>query len=69
MRRILAASAALLTAITLSSCAGSPLHEEDEGFDCRTMGNRTCGVVTDGIHYAVQYDADGVVVAVEVIPS
>lgn len=39
-----------------------PLHigEEDEGWDCRLMGNRTCGVLgSDGWWYNVVFDESG----------
>lgn len=40
-----------------------PLTEDDPGWDCRTMGNLTCGVEINGETYLVTFD-DGLPVTI-----
>ena len=35
------------------------INEDDPRWDCRTMGNRQCGVKIEGAWYVVTFDAKG----------
>lgn len=35
------------------------IHEDDPRWDCRTMGNRVCGVRTDGVLYLIKHTRNG----------
>lgn len=38
---------------------GERIEEDSPDWDCRTMGNRTCGMVIGEVTYLVQFDDDG----------
>jgi len=42
----------------------APIQEDDPGWDCRTMGNLSCGVEVEGEWYVITFDAKGKPVAV-----
>lgn len=44
--------------------AAEEIHEDDARWDCRTMGNRTCGVEIEGAWYVVTFDEAGLPVLV-----
>jgi hypothetical protein len=38
---------------------GQVIHEDDPRWDCRTMGNHTCGVMIEGQWYLVKFTHRG----------
>lgn len=66
------ATAALVSLVGIPAVAGAvaepapvqatqQIEEDDPGWDCRTMGNRVCGVQYASTHYVVHYDRQGFV--------